>query len=151
MAPFMSLVGCVNRAYYCKHTLFVAARVLGLLEHLNDGESLSPALFQAAIRSTRLAFVFAAAVEEEQEGQAARASSSAPLPTTRVEQKPLTSESECPVCFEPLLSDPQRDLSFCRAGCGNSIHRTCLDTWKSHQATPTCVYCRTRWIDDDVA
>lgn len=42
------------------------------------------------------------------------------------------------------------DILWCKAACGNNIHRTCFEQWaKSKPGEVKCVYCRTPWKGDE--
>ncbi|KAG2458741.1 ZSWM2 ligase, partial [Polypterus senegalus] len=49
-------------------------------------------------------------------------------------QKKIDPEDVCPVCQEVLLQK-RLPVSYCRYGCGNSVHITCMKVWAEHQAT----------------
>lgn len=62
-------------------------------------------------------------------------------------RKPI--EGECPICymdFEPETNE----LVWCKAACGNNMHKTCFDQWAASQRGQQvrCVYCRTPWQID---
>lgn len=67
-----------------------------------------------------------------------------------VKPKEVGPDDECPICFEPLLdpnSTDQEDLIFCRTGCGNPVHESCMRTYaKAIQDTVRCVLCRSPWV-----
>lgn len=74
----------------------------------------------------------------------------APASAALVPRRPLDRDA-CPICCEDLVEGP--DLLWCRASCGNSVHRVCHDRWtaahlKRHNSLDTlaCVYCRARWV-----
>jgi hypothetical protein len=60
-------------------------------------------------------------------------------------------EGDCPVCVvEFEESDKPEDIIWCKAACGNNVHRHCFEQWaKSKPGTPRCVYCRTAWKGDE--
>jgi uncharacterized protein YbjQ (UPF0145 family) len=64
-------------------------------------------------------------------------------------RKPI--EGDCPVCvMEFEESDKSEDIIWCKAACGNNIHRHCFEQWaKSKPGAPKCVYCRTVWKGDE--
>lgn len=60
-------------------------------------------------------------------------------------------DDDCPICFSPFEED---DAVYCRATCGQNIHRACFEMWaatkrKSARDTVTCPMCRTPWQGDD--
>jgi hypothetical protein len=57
-------------------------------------------------------------------------------------------EGDCPVCVMEFESDD--DIVWCKAACGNNIHRQCFEQWaKSKPGAVMCVYCRTIWEGDE--
>ncbi|ESO13036.1 hypothetical protein HELRODRAFT_188076 [Helobdella robusta] len=62
-----------------------------------------------------------------------------------IEQREITDEDSCPICQEDLLGSPQK-ITFCRYGCGNSVHVKCMRVWAAHRkvdSTVECPFCRT--------
>ncbi|RAH74619.1 uncharacterized protein BO66DRAFT_388091 [Aspergillus aculeatinus CBS 121060] len=62
-------------------------------------------------------------------------------------RKPI--EGDCPICF--MEFEPQReDIVWCRAACGNNIHKACFQQWAATQQAQgvRCVYCRSPWQPD---
>ena len=64
-----------------------------------------------------------------------------------LKQRPLSEDDACPICQEQLLTKRQ-PVTFCRHGCGNSVHIKCMKIWADHQrhASTTdkvmCPFCR---------
>jgi hypothetical protein len=59
-------------------------------------------------------------------------------------RKPI--EGDCPICFMEL--EPEKDeIVWCRAACGNNIHKACFQQWAATQNAQgvRCVYCRSAW------
>jgi hypothetical protein len=114
----------------CKHILYVLLKVLKAPENL---------YYQAAFLTSELQEIF------EHAG---------PLPTETVhaedndgKRKPV--EGDCPICCEELSSETEA-IVWCKAACGNNLHKTCFDQWaatKGHSQV-TCPYCRTQWQND---
>ena len=46
--------------------------------------------------------------------------------------KEIGSEDVCPICQEELLFKPL-PLTYCKFGCGNSMHIKCMKIWAEHQ------------------
>ncbi|XP_066544623.1 E3 ubiquitin-protein ligase ZSWIM2 [Amia ocellicauda] len=60
-----------------------------------------------------------------------------------VRQKEIDAEDVCPICQEELLKK-RLPVSYCRYGCGNSVHISCMKIWADHQTrseTDTMVKC----------
>ena len=51
-------------------------------------------------------------------------------------------EGDCPICFMPFESNERDDIVWCRAACGNNIHRACFEQWAKSQngREVRCVY-----------
>ena len=61
-------------------------------------------------------------------------------------RKPL--ENDCPVCVMEFKADEV--ILWCKAACGNNIHKACFDQWAKSKPGPVkCVYCRTVWQHDE--
>ncbi|KAL8880257.1 MAG: hypothetical protein Q9192_008055 [Flavoplaca navasiana] len=54
---------------------------------------------------------------------------------------------DCPICFMEFAPATE-EIIFCRAACGNNIHKQCFEQWARAQASGSvkCVYCRTPWL-----
>ena len=62
-------------------------------------------------------------------------------------RKPI--EGNCPVCVMEFDSSGTEEIVWCKAACGNNIHRQCFEQWaKSKPGQVKCVYCRTAWKGD---
>ncbi|RAL16508.1 RING finger protein [Aspergillus homomorphus CBS 101889] len=62
-------------------------------------------------------------------------------------RKPV--EGDCPICF--MEFEPEKeDIVWCRAACGNNIHKSCFQQWAATQQSQgvRCVYCRSPWQPD---
>lgn len=95
-----------------------------------------------------------------------------PIPDAHAEsstdgnRKPI--EGDCPIC-KPCGLDPfntllitllgyeefetdKEAIVYCRAGCGNNVHKNCMDSWgKASKGKVTCPYCRCNWFDTDLS
>ncbi|KAI9734761.1 MAG: hypothetical protein M1818_006748 [Claussenomyces sp. TS43310] len=112
----------------CKHIVYVLVHVLKTPEHLS---------YQLAFLSTELQTIFAGAPTTPQ--SLGRTSATASAPGKR---RPV--EGDCPVCV--MEFEAGEDIVWCRASCGNNIHRQCFETWaRSKPGEVRCVYCRTPW------
>ncbi|KAM9334154.1 E3 ubiquitin-protein ligase ZSWIM2 [Symphorus nematophorus] len=62
-------------------------------------------------------------------------------------RKVIQAQDVCPICQEELLEKKQ-PVSYCRFGCGNSVHISCMKVWADHQRlsdreeTVKCPLCR---------
>ncbi|KAL8725387.1 MAG: hypothetical protein Q9181_006438 [Wetmoreana brouardii] len=119
----------------CKHIVYVLHNVLKAPEHLQ---------YQLAFLSSELRDIL----------------SQAPLPTVSAEdasseepsnRKPI--EGDCPICYTEFDAENE-DIVWCKAACGNNIHKQCFEQWartQTRKADVRCVYCRTTWQQDEVS
>uniref|UniRef100_A0A3B4UBF5 Zinc finger, SWIM-type containing 2 n=1 Tax=Seriola dumerili TaxID=41447 RepID=A0A3B4UBF5_SERDU len=62
-------------------------------------------------------------------------------------RKVIQAQDVCPICQEELLEKKQ-PVSYCRFGCGNNVHISCMKVWADHQKlsdreeTVKCPLCR---------
>ncbi|XP_016527787.1 E3 ubiquitin-protein ligase ZSWIM2 isoform X2 [Poecilia formosa] len=47
-------------------------------------------------------------------------------------RKEIQNQDVCPICLEGLLQKKQ-PVCYCRYGCGNSVHISCMKVWADHQ------------------
>ncbi|KAI1899483.1 hypothetical protein AGOR_G00062260 [Albula goreensis] len=50
-----------------------------------------------------------------------------------VKQKDIETGDVCPICQEDLMAK-RLPVSYCRYGCGNNVHISCMKVWADHQA-----------------
>lgn len=74
-----------------------------------------------------------------------------PLPTDSkssndTDGKRKSTDGECPICYMDF-DEEHNELVWCKAACGNNMHKDCFEQWAKSQAGQTvkCVYCRTPW------
>ncbi|GAA52279.1 E3 ubiquitin-protein ligase ZSWIM2, partial [Clonorchis sinensis] len=48
-------------------------------------------------------------------------------------QRRIGPDDLCPICQDELLSKQRFPVTFCRKGCGNSVHIRCMRVWTDHQ------------------
>jgi hypothetical protein len=120
----------------CKHVLYVMSRVLRARFDL---------VYQLALLSTELVEIFAGAPPIE-------VGEDAEKPEDDKNRKPA--EGDCPICFMPF--EETDGIVYCRATCGNNIHKECFEMWASTKRQNkngpdkvTCPMCRTPWQGDD--
>lgn len=63
-------------------------------------------------------------------------------------RKPI--EGECPICYDELNSKMD-EIVYCKASCGNNVHKTCMQSWiqATARGKATCPYCRATWATED--
>jgi len=148
----------------CKHILFVLLKVVGL-------DSRSPLIYQAALLKSELQEVFSLlssrrvggsvmANEKVKKSYASLKSGGdgdddgddAMDDDLKVKRKSLEADSDCPICFDPLVMDGQSNickLAFCRATCGTNFHADCIKKWlKQLGRNATCPNCRQPWEEE---
>ncbi|KAB8214124.1 hypothetical protein BDV33DRAFT_183350 [Aspergillus novoparasiticus] len=114
----------------CKHICYVLVNVLKAPQHLQ---------YQLAFLSMELREIY--------EG------SSLSREQTKVDDdnggKRKAVEGDCPICFMEFEPD-REEIVWCRAACGNNIHKTCFQQWAvtQHSQGVRCVYCRSPWQAD---
>jgi len=64
----------------------------------------------------------------------------------KLKQKEIETEDVCPICQEEFLQQPE-PLTYCKYGCGNSVHVKCMKVWAEHQRSTgetiiKCPLCR---------
>ncbi|EDO43623.1 predicted protein, partial [Nematostella vectensis] len=64
----------------------------------------------------------------------------------KMKQKEISEEDVCPICQDELL-DKCEPLTYCKYGCGNSVHIKCMKVWAEHQRSTgekitKCPLCR---------
>lgn len=115
------------KGHECKHKVYALHIVLKAPEHLQ---------YQLAFTSSELGEIFEHAP---------------PIPTQTValsdtpgKRKPV--DGECPICYMDL-DEEHNELVWCKAACGNNMHRGCFDQWASSVRgnQVRCVYCRSPW------
>ncbi|KAH3960070.1 hypothetical protein HBH70_227910 [Parastagonospora nodorum] len=71
-------------------------------------------------------------------------------------QKRDVVQEACSICREDLRPDRDEEqypaLSWCKSGCGRSVHQECFDGWRAaclgRGTNATCTDCRAVWVDE---
>ncbi|XP_052792544.1 E3 ubiquitin-protein ligase ZSWIM2-like isoform X2 [Mya arenaria] len=63
-----------------------------------------------------------------------------------IPQREIAEDDVCPICQDELLAK-RLPVTYCKFGCGNSIHIKCMKVWAEHQksqgeTTVKCPFCR---------
>ncbi|KAH3840283.1 E3 ubiquitin-protein ligase ZSWIM2-like isoform X2 [Dreissena polymorpha] len=63
-----------------------------------------------------------------------------------IPQRDIAEDDVCPICQDELLKK-RLPVTYCKFGCGNSIHIKCMKVWAEHQksqgeTTVKCPFCR---------
>lgn len=130
----------------CKHLLYVLARVLRARFDL---------VYQLALLSSELREIFANAPVPPQEQQTGLGGARGEATKDR-NRKPV--EGDCPICFSELQAGNDESIVWCRAACGQNIHKECFEMWASTKrqqsgggarSDVTCPFCRSVWQGDE--
>jgi hypothetical protein len=117
----------------CKHIVYVLSRVLRAPADLE---------YQLAFVSSELRTIF---------------ENSPPLPSETAgndaqdgSRKPI--EGECPICCDDFEPGSSENVVYCKAACGNNIHKECFGHWAATKKgqTVTCPFCRAPWQGDEI-
>ena len=104
-------------------------------------------VYQLALLSTELQDIFANAPPPmDEDGEGGDNSKSK-------KRKPV--EGDCPICFSDMESEGGEAIVWCRAACGQNIHKQCFEMWattkrqQGRTVEVTCPYCRSVWEGDE--
>lgn len=116
----------------CKHVVYVLSRVLRAPSELE---------YQLAFTSSELRDIFANAPPLPSEAASSDAQDG--------NRKPV--EGECPICCNDFERGSSETIVYCKAACGNNIHKDCFAQWAATKRgqTITCPFCRSPWQDDE--
>ncbi|KAH3399672.1 hypothetical protein KXV40_005157, partial [Aspergillus fumigatus] len=115
-----------GRGNQCKHIFYVLINALKAPAHLQ---------YQLAFLSSELREMYQSSPLSSQKEQSE---------DNNGKRKPI--EGDCPICFMEL--EPEKDeIVWCRAACGNNVHKACFRQWAATQNAQgvRCVYCRSAW------
>lgn len=118
----------------CKHKVYALNTVLHAPEHL---------VYQLGLLDSELEQIFDNAPLIPTD----TVSKSDADPSEKSNRKPIESDSECPICYMEMEANGE-ELVWCKAACGNNMHKSCFDQWAAAQKPVKCVYCRTPWEFD---
>lgn len=118
----------------CKHIIYVLTNILKVREDL---------AYQLAFLQDELVEIL----------------DSAPIPhATKHENegrndKRKSIEGDCPICFMSMELESHEELLWCKASCGQNVHRDCFEQWAKSSGTSNgqvrCIYCRAVWQGDE--
>ncbi|KAL5340029.1 hypothetical protein BJX70DRAFT_397265 [Aspergillus crustosus] len=116
----------------CKHICYVLVKVLNAPTHLQ---------YQLAFLTTELREIY-------EKSPLRQVKDKAEDHDTDGKRKPV--EGDCPICFTEFEPETE-SIVWCRAACGNNIHKTCFQQWAATQNAQgvRCVYCRAPWETQD--
>ncbi|KAK3488458.1 hypothetical protein B0T13DRAFT_491236 [Neurospora crassa] len=125
----------------CKHIIYVLARVLRAKYEY---------VYQLALLSCELEDIFSNAPPiVEGDGDS--------LTTGEGDKRRKPIEGDCPICFNEMEVHKPEEIVWCRAACGQNVHKECFEMWAAtkrkqaggSKADVTCPYCRSVWEGDD--
>jgi len=68
---------------------------------------------------------------------------------TTVHVRRLPVSDDCPICYDSMQG--QIALDWCKGGCGQSVHKECMDVWRAicvaNGTEISCTMCRTKWTE----
>ncbi|POS78461.1 SWIM zinc finger protein [Diaporthe helianthi] len=121
----------------CKHIVWCLKSILRAPE---------AHVYQLALLSSELRAIFGNAP--------APADESGTSPDKDKNRKPV--DGDCPICFEEMRAGGVGEpLVWCKAACGQNIHRECFEMWAATKKTSgvnakvSCPYCRSAWEGDN--
>lgn len=124
----------------CKHIVYVLARVLRAKYEY---------VYQLALLSSELEEIFGYAPPILEDGDSAATGGE-----DDKKRKPI--EEDCHICFCDMEANKPAEVVWCRAACGQNIHKECFEMWASTKRKQddgakevTCPYCRSIWEGDD--
>ncbi|KAL8691139.1 MAG: hypothetical protein Q9218_003572 [Villophora microphyllina] len=127
----------------CKHIVYVLYNVLKAPENLR---------YQLAFLSAELREIFEQAPEipASQSSSSSKDAPSVPADEEQEDKNRKPIEGDCPICYTEF-SPSSEEIIYCKAACGNNVHKECFDQWAHTIARGEqvrCVYCRTPWQRD---
>eukprot|EP00735_Rhodelphis_limneticus_P011123 TRINITY_DN4181_c0_g1::TRINITY_DN4181_c0_g1_i1::g.2095::m.2095 TRINITY_DN4181_c0_g1::TRINITY_DN4181_c0_g1_i1::g.2095 ORF type:complete len:1422 (-),score=286.12,sp/Q9FPR3/EDR1_ARATH/43.97/4e-63,Pkinase_Tyr/PF07714.12/7.9e-55,Pkinase/PF00069.20/2.1e-50,zf-RING_2/PF13639.1/1.9e-07,zf-RING_2/PF13639.1/9.6e+03,zf-rbx1/PF12678.2/8.5e-05,zf-rbx1/PF12678.2/1.1e+04,CLASP_N/PF12348.3/0.0028,SWIM/PF04434.12/0.0071,SWIM/PF04434.12/4.6e+03,zf-Apc11/PF12861.2/0.0075,APH/PF01636.18/0.019,Kinase-like/PF14531.1 len=131
----------------CLHILFVMLRVLRIA-------TTSPLLWQPSLKNYEVEQIlegYRLRLQEANADAKARAAQYGKKQT--VARRDIQGE-ECPICLSGLEDSPECDLTWCMAGCGNNVHKECMQVWieekQDNLEEVLCPLCRHPWKDSSL-
>jgi E3 ubiquitin-protein ligase ZSWIM2 len=132
----------------CAHVLFVLAKVYRIPTD-------NPMLWQQSLIAAELDKLTSSRLYAHRvniESTAVAAAAAAANAQKRVPRREIGPDDTCPICCDDI-NPTQRQVVFCRFGCGNSIHTTCFMQYASHAlgsggaegGKVLCPLCRSDW------
>lgn len=107
-------------------------------------------IYQLALLSSELREIIAQAPPiPSSEGTDPTAAAAVASSVSKDDGKRRPVEGDCPICFSEL-DEASEPVVWCRAACGQNIHRGCFERWASTKTRGdvTCPMCRSVWEKD---
>jgi hypothetical protein len=116
----------------CKHLIYLMLRVYKVREEIG---------YQLALLSSELREIF----------KDAPIPSATPTTADSSDPRRKPIEGDCPICYSELETESEK-IVYCKEGCGNNIHRDCMNNWaQAKGGKATCPYCRAKWAGEELA
>ncbi|KAL8812079.1 MAG: hypothetical protein Q9223_007384, partial [Gallowayella weberi] len=103
----------------CKHIIYVLHNVLKAPDHLQ---------YQLAFLTSELHLIFSQAPPLPVADADPSSNNNTNTPSNR---KEIT--GDCPICFMEFEPHKKEEIVWCKAACGNNIHKDCFDQWARAQ------------------
>jgi len=132
----------LTRQLRCKHILFVLRRVLGLNANVASKRSYTSAEIQTFLDNAPASVLPPQTSQDDQQPE-----------IVSVEQRPLSEDGTCPMCYEEM--HPDRELIiYCKRTCGHNMHSVCFARWVQQRRQSgynkiDCPMCRSVWLPTD--
>jgi hypothetical protein len=66
-----------------------------------------------------------------------------------VDMRPITEDSECPICLLNLEDERLDELTYCKYSCGYMVHTQCFDMYNTKRiGNIKCIFCQSPWIKE---
>jgi hypothetical protein len=125
-----------NNNLNCKHILYVVSQILGLDYSITRANRMADWIkFSSAFDRIKINF-----------GANVPAPEKFLVPENRV----LTEEDLCAVCYTDFMADAKENLVNCLK-CRNMVHLDCFRVWNREAVVKGCVYCRDPDIGKHIA
>nr|XP_022306012.1 uncharacterized protein LOC111112643 isoform X2 [Crassostrea virginica] len=131
----------------CKHICWLILKKFRVAQN-------NPVTWQLGLVEREINDILFGATVKQRKTPVRRWSTSGPPGTTgftsdgrpTIQQREIGDDDCCPICQDELLGKHQ-PVTFCKFGCGNSIHIKCMKIWADHQKTQgektiKCPFCR---------
>lgn len=106
-------------------------------------------VYQLALLSTELSEIFAQAPPISPDAGSGKEKDN----SEAEDGKRKKIEGDCPICYTPF--EDAEAIVYCRATCGQNIHKECFDMWartknqSGRGGAITCPMCRSEWRVDE--
>ena len=131
----------------CKHIVYVLHNVLKAPPELEYQlafvtDELKEMFERAPLPSVERGQVREDGMEDGEGGEAKAAKAGSEVDASTGTRRKSTEDCDCPICFMPFEEDEADEIVWCRAACGNNVHKACFEQWARAQGQRDvkCVY-----------